>query len=154
MKSSHTKFTYPFNRTFPAKGHKGLASPQGASIIIKSLTSCIFTPANREAARRIFSKPVKKAGAKLNIRFLPSLSISKKPLQTRMGTGKGRPDGHISCLRRGAPLFVIHGHISLTKIKRLYRRVSFRLPGSSKLILNNRVEKNNLIYKKNIKKYK
>jgi len=45
-----------------------------------------------------------------------------------MGSGKGRPEGFIACLRKGAPLFVIHGNVPLTKFKSLYKRVNFRLP--------------------------
>jgi len=139
MKSAQTKYTYQYNRTFPSKGQRGLGTLD-ASILIKSKTACIFTPNQLEAARRILSKPIRKQGAKLNIRVLPNLTISKKPLQTRMGKGKGRPDGLICCLSKGAPLFAIHGNVPLTLIKQLYKRVNFRLPVYSKLVLNKKLD--------------
>jgi large subunit ribosomal protein L16 len=122
------QFSYPFLRTFPAKGHKGLSSPQHSNILVRSLESCILTANHRETIRRILSKPTRKKGAQLNIRFLPNHTISKKPLGTRMGTGKGRPEKKVACLRKGAPIFVIHGNITGIPFKKLFKRIKFRFP--------------------------
>jgi len=130
----NTKYKYQFNRLFPAKGHKGLGTPQDALIIIKSRNSCLLTPQQLEASRRILAKPIREEGGKLNIRFFPNLSLSKKPLQTRMGKGKGRPEKWVASIRKGAPLFSITGRIPLDIVQSLYTRINFRLPVYSKII--------------------
>lgn len=129
----NTKYKYQYNQRLPQKGKKGLKTPQDASIIIKSKNTCLLTPQQLEASRRILAKPIREAHGKLNIRFFPNLSLSKKPLQVRMGKGKGRPDRWVAPIRKGAPLFSISGRIPVTKILKLYPRVNFRLPVGSKV---------------------
>lgn len=130
-----TKYKYQYNNVVPKKGRKGLKTPQEASIIIKSRSTCLLTPQQLEASRRILAKPVREEEGKLNIRFFPNLSLSKKPLQTRMGKGKGRPDKWVAGVRKGAPLFSISGYVPADIIKNLYHRVNFRLPVYSKFIV-------------------
>lgn len=129
-----TKYKYQYTRRLPQRGTKGLKTPEESLIIIKSKNTNLLTPQQLEVSRRILAKPIREAHGKLNIRFFPNLSLSKKPLQVRMGKGKGRPDRWVALIRKGAPLFSISGRILLRKVKNLYPRVNFRLPVFSKII--------------------
>jgi len=129
----NTKFKYQFGPVLPVKGRKGLGTPKNASIVIKSQNTCLLTPQQLEASRRILAKPIREEGGKLNIRFFPNLPLSKKPLQTRMGKGKGRHEKWVARIRKGAPLFCITGHIPVNIVKLLYRKVNFRMPVYSKV---------------------
>jgi large subunit ribosomal protein L16 len=131
----NTKYKYQYNSILPKKGLKSLNAPKDASILIKSKSSCLLTPQQLEVSRRILAKPVREEEGKLNIRFFPNLPLSKKPLQTRMGKGKGRPEKWVAGVRKGAPLFSISGSVPVDIIKSLYRRVNFRLPVYSKFMV-------------------
>ena len=61
-----------------------------------------------EAARMAISRHVKRGG-KLFIRIFPDKPITKKPLETRMGKGKGAPEEYVACVRRGRILYEMEG---------------------------------------------
>lgn len=61
-----------------------------------------------EAARRIIRNKVLKKG-RLLIRIKPSIYLTKKPLQVRMGKGKGRINSHVAYVRPGKVLFELQG---------------------------------------------
>lgn len=139
-----TKYKYTFNRTAQNKSTKGLQQTTRHSIIIKSKNNYLLTPQQLEASRRIFAKPIREKRGYLNICFFPNLSLSKKPLQTRMGKGKGRPDRWVAPIKVGKPLFKIGGRAPLKLIKKLYKRVAFRLPVSSKMLFKRKRKTRNI----------
>jgi len=57
-----------------------------------------------EAARRAMTRHVKRGG-QIWIRVFPDKSITKKPAETRMGSGKGNPEGWIAVIKPGRVLF-------------------------------------------------
>jgi large subunit ribosomal protein L16 len=61
-----------------------------------------------EAARMAIQRHVKRAG-KLYIRVFPDKPITKKPLETRMGHGKGNVEGWVAVVIPGKMLFEIQG---------------------------------------------
>ncbi len=61
-----------------------------------------------EAARRAITRHVKRGG-KVWIRIFPSKPISKKPAETRMGSGKGSPEYWVAEVRKGRILFEMSG---------------------------------------------
>ena len=61
-----------------------------------------------EAARVSISRTVKRAG-KLYVRVFPDKPITKKPAETRMGKGKGNPEGWVAVVKPGRVLFEIEG---------------------------------------------
>jgi large subunit ribosomal protein L16 len=66
------------------KGLKGIKIQQ-KGIVIKSKQSYLLSPQQREVTRRVLARPIREKYGKLNIRFFPDHSMTKKPLQTRMG---------------------------------------------------------------------
>jgi large subunit ribosomal protein L16 len=61
-----------------------------------------------EAARRSIVHHLRR-GVKLWIRVFPDLSVTKKPAETRMGSGKGSPDHWVAVVKPGRMLFEISG---------------------------------------------
>ena len=48
-------------------------------------------------------------GGKVWIKIFPHLAITKKPLEVRMGSGKGAPEGWVAVVQRGRVMFEIGG---------------------------------------------
>src|ERR1700694_5299917 len=61
-----------------------------------------------EAARRALTRHMKRAG-RVWIRIYPDLPVSKKPLEVRMGSGKGAPEFWVARVKPGRILFEIDG---------------------------------------------
>jgi large subunit ribosomal protein L16 len=61
-----------------------------------------------EAARRVFVRHLHRGG-KLWIRVFPDKVVTKKPAETRMGSGKGAPEHWVAVVRRGRMLFELAG---------------------------------------------
>ncbi|MBN2382150.1 50S ribosomal protein L16 [bacterium] len=79
-----------------------------------------------EAARIAITRAVKRGG-KLWIRIFPDKPITKKPAETRMGKGKGPPEGYVAVIRPGRILYEIEG-ISEELARDAMRLASFKLP--------------------------
>ncbi|MCP4632873.1 MAG: 50S ribosomal protein L16 [candidate division Zixibacteria bacterium] len=75
---------------------------------LKSLQSAWVTNRQIEAARVALTRHVKRGG-KIWIRIFPDKPITKKPAETRMGKGKGVPDGWVAVIKPGRVLFEIEG---------------------------------------------
>jgi large subunit ribosomal protein L16 len=61
-----------------------------------------------ESARVAMTRHIKRGG-KVWIRIFPDKPISKKPAETRMGKGKGSPDGWVAVVKPGRVMFEIEG---------------------------------------------
>jgi large subunit ribosomal protein L16 len=61
-----------------------------------------------EAARVAMTRAMKRGG-KLWIRIFPDKPITKKPAETRMGKGKGNPEGWVAVVKPGRMIFEIEG---------------------------------------------
>jgi large subunit ribosomal protein L16 len=61
-----------------------------------------------EASRVAMTREMKRGG-KLWIRIFPDKPITKKPAETRMGKGKGNPEGWVAVIKPGRVLFEIEG---------------------------------------------
>ena len=61
------------------------------------------------------------------VRIFPHKSVSSKPLETRMGKGKGEPDTWVACVKPGTVMFEIAG-VPEDLAKRALRRVAHKMP--------------------------
>ena len=75
---------------------------------LKSATRGMLTARQIEAARRAISRHVKRGG-KLYIRIFPDKPVSKKPLEVRMGSGKGNVEYWVAEIQPGKMLYEIEG---------------------------------------------
>ena len=70
---------------------------------------------------------------KVYIRIFPSKSITKKPLETRMGKGKAEVEQWVACVKPGTVMFEIGG-IGEDVAKRALARVAYKMPIKCRLI--------------------
>ncbi|MBP7124879.1 50S ribosomal protein L16 [Myxococcota bacterium] len=90
-------------------------------------TECGWITARQiEAARIAINRHVKR-GAQLWIRVFPDKPISKKPLETRMGRGKGAPEEWVAVIRPGRVLYEIEG-VDEATARECFRLAAMKLP--------------------------
>lgn len=85
-----------------------------------------------EATRVTIIRSVGHEG-RLWIRIFPDKAITKKPLETRMGKGKGEPDHWVAPVKPGRVLFELGG-VEEGKAKEAFRLASRKLPLKTKII--------------------
>jgi large subunit ribosomal protein L16 len=93
---------------------------------LKAITSARITARQIEAARRTISRHIKRGG-KLWIRIFPDYPVTKKPAETRMGSGKGNPEYWVAIVKPGRIMFEISG-IPEETVKEAFRLASHKLP--------------------------
>jgi large subunit ribosomal protein L16 len=103
-------------RTKYRKAHKGRIHGQATSATslafgqfgLKAMAPERITARQIEAARRAMTRHMKRAG-RVWIRIYPDVPISKKPLEVRMGSGKGAPEFWVARVKPGRILFEVDG---------------------------------------------
>ena len=75
---------------------------------LQSMEPCWLTARQIEAARIAMTRYIKRGG-KVWIRVFPDKSVTKKPAETRMGSGKGSPEFWVAVIRPGRIMFEIAG---------------------------------------------
>ena len=75
---------------------------------LKAMEHCWVTNRQIEAARIAMTRHIKRGG-KIWIRIFPDKPTTSKPAETRMGSGKGAPDGWVAVVRPGRILFEMEG---------------------------------------------
>ena len=93
---------------------------------LQSLGIAWITAQQIEAGRVAATHFLHREG-RVYVRIFPHKSISAKPLETRMGKGKGEPDAWVACVKPGTMLFEIAG-VSEDVAKRALRRVAHKMP--------------------------
>ncbi len=75
---------------------------------LKAMECAYITDRQIEAARVAMTRFIKRGG-KVWIRIFPDKPITKKPAETRMGKGKGAPEGWVAVVKPGRVLFEMEG---------------------------------------------
>jgi large subunit ribosomal protein L16 len=86
-----------------------------------------------EAARVAMTRHVKR-GAKIWIRVFPDKPFTKKPAETRMGKGKGSPEGWVAVVRPGKILYEMEG-VGPDLAAEAFRLASHKLPFRTRLVI-------------------
>jgi large subunit ribosomal protein L16 len=100
---------------------------------IKSLDSKFITSRQIEAARIAATRYMKREG-QLWIKIFPDKPITKKPLEVRMGKGKGAPEYFVAVVKPGRIIFEIAG-VSIDVAKEALRLAAQKLPVKTKFII-------------------
>ncbi len=95
-----------------------------------------LTPNQIEAARITITRKAKGA-VKLWIKIFPDIPYTKKPLETRMGKGKGAVDHYVARIKRGAILYELGGQISEADAIEALNQAAFKLPIKCKVVKRN-----------------
>jgi large subunit ribosomal protein L16 len=86
-----------------------------------------------EAARVAMTRHIKRGG-KVWIRIFPDRPITRKPAETRMGKGKGNPEGWVAPVKAGRILFELEG-VPTPIAKRAMELAAAKLPVRTKLVI-------------------
>jgi len=86
-----------------------------------------------EAARVAMTRHIKRGG-KVWIRIFPDKPISKKPAETRMGKGKGNPEGWVAVVKPGRVMFELEG-IDEKTARRAMELASAKLPIKTRFVI-------------------
>jgi large subunit ribosomal protein L16 len=113
------------------KANRGTTVTFG-SFGLKALEGAWITNRQIEAARVAINRYLKREG-KLWIRIFPDKPVSKKPLETRMGSGKGAPEFWVAVVKRGKILFEVGG-VSKELAEEALRLASHKLPIKTKFV--------------------
>lgn len=93
---------------------------------LQALEAAWITANQIEAARVAITRHIKRGG-QVWIRVFPDKPITKKPAETRMGKGKGNPEGWVAVIRPGRMLFELSG-VDESVAKEAMRLASHKLP--------------------------
>ena len=132
LSPKRTKYRKPHRGTLKNKiscitsvsfGEYGLQSTQIAWITSRQI----------EARRRVLTRYVRRSG-KLWIRIFPDKIITKRPPETRIGSGKGRPEYWVAVVYPGTIIFELNG-ISISIAKQAIKIAASKLPVKAKIVL-------------------
>ena len=104
------------------QGEYGLVATEGAWITARQI----------EAARIAMTRFMKRGG-KVYINIFPHMPITRKPLETRQGKGKGNVEEWVAVVKKGKIMFEING-VTEDIAREALRLASHKLPCSTKII--------------------
>jgi len=131
MQPKRTKYRKQF------KGRNAGLAQRGSSVAfgefgLKTTDRGRMTAREIEAARRAISRYIKRGG-NLWIRVFPDVPITKKPLEVRMGSGKGNVEYYVARVQPGKVLFEIEGLAEETA-REAFRLASAKLSVSTMFV--------------------
>ncbi len=100
---------------------------------IKSLETCWITSRQIEAARVAVTRYMKREG-QIWIRIFPDKPITRKPLEVRMGKGKGAPEFWVATVKPGTVIFEAEG-VPMEVAKEALRLAAQKLPVTTKFVV-------------------
>ncbi|MFT4122800.1 MAG: 50S ribosomal protein L16 [Microbacteriaceae bacterium] len=99
---------------------------------IQALTPAYVTNRQIEAARIAMTRHIKRGG-KVWINIYPDRPLTKKPAETRMGSGKGSPEWWVANVKPGRVLFEVSG-VGETLAREALQRAIHKLPLKARII--------------------
>ena len=114
------------------KATKGNKVTYGAYGLVA--TECGWITSNQIEAARIAMTRYTKRGGKVFIKIFPHKSVTKKPAEVRMGSGKGAPAYWVAVVKPGRVMFEIDG-VSETVAREAMRLASHKLPVKTEFVV-------------------
>src|SRR6202521_1287677 len=99
---------------------------------LQALESHWITSRQIEASRVALTRFIKKGG-KVWVRIFPDKPISKKPAETRMGKGKGNPEGWVAVVKPARILFEVDG-VTEELAKKAFALAAAKLPLRTRVV--------------------
>src|SRR4051795_10315189 len=100
---------------------------------LQALEPARLTARQIEAARMAIQRHVKRAG-KLWIRIFPDRPVTKKPLEVRMGGGKGAPEEWAAAIKPGRVMYEISG-VTEDVAREAFRLATHKLPVATRVLI-------------------
>jgi large subunit ribosomal protein L16 len=104
---------------------------------LKALEAAWITNRQIEAARRAITRYVKRGG-RVWIRVFPDKPVTAKPAETRMGKGKGAPEGWVAVVKPGRILYEMEG-VTETEARAAMRLAADKLPIATRFVARRRL---------------
>src|SRR6476620_6050004 len=111
---------------------KGQSTVQFGDYGLKAIDRGWITNRQIEAARIAMTRKIKRGG-KVWINIFPDKPVTKKPAETRMGSGKGSPEGWVAVVKPGRVMFEMSG-VSEELAREAMRLAGHKLPVKTKFI--------------------
>jgi len=102
------------------------------SFALKAMEAAWITNRQIESARIAINRYLKRDG-KIWIRIFPDKAYTKKPAETRQGSGKGSPEGWVAVVRPGRIMFEVDG-VTRDAAMEALRLASHKLPIKTKFV--------------------
>jgi large subunit ribosomal protein L16 len=134
-----TKYRRPHRVSYEGKA-KGAKELNFGDYGLVALDGTWLTSQQIEAARIAMTRYMKRIG-NVYIRVFPHMAKTKKPLEVRMGGGKGSPEGYVAVVKRGTIMFELGGVDEATAREAL-RLASHKLPIQTKVVVRESGENN------------
>lgn len=126
-----TKYRRPHRVKYEGKA-KGGTNINFGDYGLMSLDGAWITNRQIESARVALTRYMKRQG-KVWIRIFPHMAKTAKPLEVRMGSGKGAPDGFVAVVKEGTIMFEIGG-VTEEIAREALRLASHKLPVKTKFV--------------------
>jgi large subunit ribosomal protein L16 len=138
LSPKRVKFRKMFKGRTTGLAHRGSTVAFG-TYGLQTLEPGWITARQIEAARVALTRHIKRGG-KVWIRIFPDKPITKKPAETRMGKGKGSPEGWVAVVKPGRVLFEMEG-ISEASAREAMKLAAAKLPILTKFAMRFEQEK-------------
>ena len=126
-----TKYRRPHRLSYEGKSKAGTEVAFGEYGLV-ALNGAYISNNQIEAARIAMTRYMKRGG-QVWIKIFPQLAITKKPLEVRMGSGKGAPEGWVAVVQKGRVMFEIGG-VSEEIAREAFRLAANKLPVKCKFV--------------------
>ena len=126
-----TKYRRPHRLSYEGKSKAGTEIAYGEYGLV-AMTGAYISNNQIEAARIAMTRYMNRGG-QVWIKIFPQLAITKKPLEVRMGSGKGAPEGWVAVVQRGRVMFEIAG-VDEATAREAFRLAANKLPVKCKFI--------------------
>ena len=120
-----TKYRRPHRLSYEGKSKAGTEVVYGEYGLV-ALEGGYVSSNQIEAARVAITRYLNRGG-NVWIKIFPQLAITKKPLEVRMGSGKGAPEGWVAVVQRGRVMFEIGG-VDEATAREAFRLAANKLP--------------------------
>ena len=119
------------------RGRRQGIATRGATVAfgdygLQALEAAWMSNRQIEAARRAMTRHVKRGG-QIWIRVFPDKPITKKPAETRMGSGKGNPEGWVAVIKPGRVLFEMGG-VTAEVAREAMKLAAAKLPMKTRVV--------------------
>lgn len=131
LQPARSKYRKTHKGRMPGFAHRGSTIAFG-SVAIQATEKGLVSAREIEAARIAMTRSIKRGG-RVWIRIFPDKPVCKKPLETRMGKGKGAPDHYVAVVQPGRVLYEIDG-VDIAEAKEAFRLASHKLSVKTRVI--------------------
>lgn len=128
---NRTKYRRPHRLSYEGKSKAGTEVAFGEFGLV-ALNGAYISNNQIEAARVAMTRYMNRGG-QVWIKIFPQLAITKKPLEVRMGSGKGAPEGWVAVVQKGRVMFEIGG-VSEEIAREAFRLAANKLPVKCKFV--------------------